>query len=134
MLAYYADFERRCLRLMADALPELRGPVESIVARLADPLPIVRDHVYHLDFGGSFSLKAVVPALVPELGYDGMEVADGLAASRELERLLLDGESVPAAERERLREALSRYCELDTWGVVRLLDRLHEMAGTKAPS
>ncbi|MBZ5640205.1 MAG: DUF2779 domain-containing protein [Acidobacteriia bacterium] len=130
VLAYYSDFESRCLHLMADALPELREPVDSIVARLADPLPIVRDYVYHPGFGGSFSLKAVVPALVPELSYHGMEVADGMAASRELERLLLDRDSIPDAERERLREALRRYCELDTWGVVRLLERLHEMAGS----
>jgi predicted RecB family nuclease len=129
VLAYYSDFESRCLRLMADALPELRDPVDSIIQRLADPLPIVRDYVYHPGFGGSFSLKAVVPALVPELSYHGMEVADGMAASRELERLLLDADSIPEAERGRLREALRRYCELDTWGVVRLLERLHEMAG-----
>lgn len=128
VLAYYEGFERRCLNLVADARPELREPVESILARLADPLPIIRDHVYHPDFDGSFSLKAVLPALVPELGYDEMEITDGNAASRELERLLLNGGAVPAEERTRLRDALRKYCELDTLGVVRLLERLGEMA------
>jgi hypothetical protein len=77
ILAYYADFERTCLRRIAESLPELRGPVEGILSRLVDALPLVRDHVYHLDFGGSFSLKSVLPALVPELGYAGLEILAG---------------------------------------------------------
>ena len=35
------------------------------------------NHVYHPAFAGSFSLKNVLPALVPEMTYEGMEVADG---------------------------------------------------------
>ena len=128
ILAYYSEYERQCLKLVADALPELREPIDGMLARLADALPLVRDHVYHPGFGGSFSLKAVLPALVPELRYDGMEIADGMAASRELQRLLLEAETVPPAGRAQLREALRRYCELDTWGVVRLLERLEELA------
>jgi hypothetical protein len=27
------------------------------------------------------------------------------------------------------REALERYCELDTWGMVRILEKLREVAG-----
>jgi predicted RecB family nuclease len=133
ILAYHADYERQCLKLVAEALPELGEPIESILARLADALPLVRDHVYHPGFGGSFGLKAVLPALVPELGYDGLEIADGMSASRELQRLLLEGEAVLPAERARLRESLRRYCELDTWGVVRLLGRLEELARGASP-
>ena len=128
VLAYHADFERHCLQLIAEALPELKEPVERIVVRLADALPLVRDHVYHLGFGGSFSLKAVLPALVPELRYDGLEIADGMIASRELQRLLLDGGAIAPAERARLRDSLLRYCMLDTWGVVKLLEGLEELA------
>lgn len=129
IVAYYSNFEDRTLRLVAEALPEFREPVRGILDRLVDARPIVRDNIYHLGFGGSFSLKAVLPALVPELAYEGMEIADGMAASRELERLLLHGETVPAPERAHLLEALRRYCELDTWGVVKMLERLRELAG-----
>ena len=79
--------------------------------------------------GPAYCLKSVLPALVPELGYGGMEIADGMAASGELRRLLL-GDGMPDAERARLREALRRYCELDTLGVVKLLGRLGDMAKT----
>jgi hypothetical protein len=37
-------------------------------------------HVYHPAFAGSYSLKSVLPALVPEMSYEEMEVADGVAA------------------------------------------------------
>jgi hypothetical protein len=88
---------------------------------------VVRDHVYHPDFGGSFSLKAVLPALVPGPGYDDLEIAEGTAASVELERLLFDP-SMGADQRRHLREALLRYCAQDTLGLVGLLRRLRELA------
>ena len=56
VVAYNASFERRCLKLLAAAVPELAEGLLDISARLADPLPVVRRHVDHPDFGGSFSL------------------------------------------------------------------------------
>ena len=46
-----------------------------------DFLKIIKDHVYHPGFAGSFSLKAVVPALVPDVSYDVLGVAAGDNAS-----------------------------------------------------
>lgn len=129
ILAYNKAFESRCLNLVAASLPHLKPTIDKIVARLDDPLPILRKHVYHPDFGGSFSLKVVLPALVPSLTYEGLEIAEGTAASRELERLIFDNASLATDERARVREALLRYCELDTLGVARLLERLKELAG-----
>ena len=73
----------------------------------------MRDHVYHPDFGGGFGLKSVLPALVPDLAYDGLVIADGQTASYELERLLLAGSGMSPEERDRLRADLLRYCEMD---------------------
>ena len=56
-----------------------------------------------------------------------------MTASRELQRLLLDGASLAPAERAELRESLRRYCELDTWGVVKLLERLGDLARGTQP-
>jgi len=129
IIAYNASFEKTCLRELGAALgPQTAVEMEDIATRIKDLLPAVRNHVYHPDFGGSFSLKSVLPALVPELSYDELEVSDGSAAALELARLLLRGNTLNAAENARLRKALLRYCELDTWGTVRLLERLHELA------
>jgi len=130
IIAYNASFERTCLRGLGTALgPQTAVAMEDIATRIVDLLPAVRDHVYHPDFGGSFSLKSVLPVLVPELSYDDLEVSEGGIAALELARLLLRGDTLAEAERTRLREALLRYCERDTWGTVRLLERLHELAG-----
>jgi hypothetical protein len=129
IVAYYADYERRCLELAAESFPELRDECESLIERIRDPLPIVRDYVYHPDFGGSFGLKSVLPALVPELSYEDLEVAEGLTASVRLGRLLLDPEPMDPEMIDRWRDELLRYCERDTWGMVKLLDKLREFAG-----
>lgn len=66
-------------------LPEFSVRIKKIQRRLWDLLPIIRNHVYHPAFNGSHSLKSVLPALVPGMTYEGMEVAElpvGVAASR----------------------------------------------------
>src|SRR5205814_5068784 len=124
IVAYSAAFERGCLMRLAEALPALAVPLHDIAERLVDLLPVLRNHVYHQDFGGSFGLKSVLPALVPELRYDGLTIADGATASLELERLLFGGDGLEPGAREQIRNDLLRYCEQDTWGLVRLLERL----------
>ena len=129
IVAYNASFEKTRLRELGEALgPKTARAMEDIAGRIVDLLPAVRDHVYHPDFSGSFSLKSVLPVLVPDLRYDELEVSDGGIAALTLARLLLRGDTLPQAEKTRLREALLRYCELDTWGTVRLLERLRELA------
>ena len=131
LLAYNASFERGCLTRTAAELPELAGAIDGVLAHLADALPLVRDHVYHPDFGGGFGLKQVLPALVPDLSYDDLEIADGETAQRELENLLFSGREPMATDRERARAALMRYCELDTLGVARLIEVLEERSRSR---
>ena len=128
VVAYNAGFERGCLVRMADALPALAGPLRSIADRLVDLLPVVRNHVYHPDFGGSFSLKSVLPAMVPELRYDTLAIGDGETASLELERLMFRESELTPEARAQLRSDLLRYCHQDTWGLVKLLERLRQLA------
>ncbi len=130
VVAYNAPFERGCIAATARALPDQAGALDALAARLADPLPVVREHVYHPDFRGSFSLKSVLPALVPGMDYLGLEIGDGTAASIVLERLFFERDTLEAREVERLRGGLERYCAIDTLGMARLVARLREIAGT----
>lgn len=127
VVVYNETFERDCLEGLAVAVPQLAGPLRDIVRRLADPLLVVREHVYHPAFGGSFSLKNVLPALVPDLSYDGLDIAGGRVATRALQALMFEP-SLPPDERARLRAALLAYCERDTLAMVRLVERLKALA------
>src|SRR5439155_705342 len=88
--------------------------------------PLVRNHVYHPDFGGSFSIKRTLPALVPGLSYADLKIGDGETATLELMHLMFSEELSPV-ERVELREALLRYCERDTWAMVKMLAKLRTL-------
>ena len=61
------------LRQLAAAFPQHAPELAAVQARLFDLLRVVRRSCYHRDFHGSFSLKAVLPALVPHLGHEPQE-------------------------------------------------------------
>lgn len=127
VVAYNAPFERRCLKHLADAVPRLAVPLRRIAERVVDLLPIVRNYVYHPGFGGSFSLKIVAPALVPECRYDGLSIQDGQAASLWLIGLLFQADERTPGATNQLRSDLLQYCGQDTWGLVKLTERLGEL-------
>ncbi|MFA9412713.1 MAG: hypothetical protein ACERK0_15720 [Deltaproteobacteria bacterium] len=90
------------------------------------------NHIYHPDFRGKFSIKNVVPALLPHLAYDNLDVADGQAASNHLERLLCRPEELTERECADLRAQLCAYCEHDTAVMVELWRVLEQVAPTSA--
>jgi len=122
VLAYNKGFEWGCLANLARTLPRYRDQIEDIQGRLWDPLPVIRAHVYHLEFRGSYSLKAVLPALVPDMTYEGMGVSDGAEAGLAWEKMLRA--DVGGEERQKLRSDLLAYCKQDTIAMVRLLEVL----------
>jgi hypothetical protein len=110
----------------------LAKDLKLLEAKLIDLHPVIRDHVYHPDFLGSFSLKYVLHPLVPELTYSDLVIVDGLVASVEIARLLFVAHKIPPAERDRVRQDLLNYCERDTWAMVRLLEQLRELAADES--
>ncbi len=134
VVAYSARFERACLDHLAETVPEHRRALLAIRDRLVDLLPIVREYVFHPEFGGSFGLKAVLPALVPGAGYGDLAIADGNTVSATLESLLLSPDASPADDRQRLRRDLLAYCERDTLAMVKLVEQLGVLASRRARS
>jgi predicted RecB family nuclease len=122
IVVYNAGFESQRLRELADRFSEYKDRIDNIRGRLWDLLPFVRRHVYHPEFGGSFSIKAVLPALVSTRTYEGMEVSDGRQAGLAWDRMI-HGDLV-SAERKRVRSALLAYCRQDTLAMVKILGHL----------
>jgi len=121
-IVVYAPFESQRLSELAAWLPEFAGLIKTIQGRLFDLLPVVRNHVYYPAFAGSYSLKAVLPAMVPEMSYDGMAVANGQDAGLAWESLVRG--TLDSGERHSIRKSLLEYCGLDTLALVRLLEEL----------
>jgi hypothetical protein len=121
VVAYNAGFESRCLALLADACPEHARPLLELERRLVDPLPILRDAVYHPGFGSSYSLKFVAPALLgDEAGYGELDVGSGTMAQVAFAELIADG--CAAERREELARALREYCGQDTLVLLRVVE------------
>jgi hypothetical protein len=118
----YSSFEKVRLSALGAAFPDLAGDLEGLSDRLVDLCAIVGDHVYHPAFRGSFSIKIVLPALVPGLSYTGLAVADGDTAMARFARMAR-GEITGSAISE-TRVALLEYCKLDTLAMVRLHEAL----------
>lgn len=126
-IVVYSSFESQILSDLAVWLPEHAERINAIQSRLFDLLPVVREHVYHPAFAGSYSIKSVLPALVPDMSYEGMEVANGQAAGIAWELLVRGG--LYRGECDRIREALLVYCGLDTLAMVKLLEALRTAIG-----
>ncbi len=116
---YNAGFETARIRELAERYPHLSEPLLAINARVVDLLPIARDRYYHPSQQGSWSIKKVLPAVVPELRYDALDgVQDGgMAMGAFLEGIHPD---TSAERKAQIEQQLLEYCKLDTYAMVRL--------------
>jgi CRISPR/Cas system-associated exonuclease Cas4 (RecB family) len=125
IFVYNQAFEKTRIGELADRFPTLRQGLLALNARIVDLLPIARDHFYHPSQQGSWSIKAVLPAMFPEdptLNYKALEgVQDGgTAQSAYLEAIHPETSSERRAE---IEMQLLKYCGLDTYATVKLWSR-----------
>jgi predicted RecB family nuclease len=125
-IVVYSSFESQRLSDLASWFPEFADRINAIQSRLFDLLPVVREHTYHPAYAGSYSIKSVLPAFVPEMSYDGMEVGNGQDAGLAWESLVRGG--LNCDERQRIEKALLDYCGQDTLGLFRLFETLRSIS------
>lgn len=119
ILAHNAGFEKARIEDLAKLLPKRAGALRKLASRFVDTLALSRAYYYHPAMKGSWSLKAILPTIAPELDYGNVgEVQDGGAASAAYAELIASQTS-PERKAE-LKRALERYCERDTLALVRL--------------
>ena len=129
-LAYNMRFEQGRIKEMADAFPDLAAHLKDINRGMRDLMVPFKDGAYYSRaMGGSYSIKAVLPALCPDdpsLDYHALE---GVHNGGEAMAAYADLVNMPEEERAAVREQLLRYCELDTLAMVRVLEKLYAAAG-----
>ena len=118
VLVYHAMFEKGRIAELAQRFPELAPVLLSINERVVDLLPMARQHYYHPAMKGSWSIKAVLPTIAPDLGYDQMEVGNGGDAQNAYSEIVHPG--ITEERKQQLIEGLREYCALDTLAMVRL--------------
>ena len=125
-ICVYSHYEQSILEQLMEVLPSFRPALTNIVSRLWDLHQAVYGYYYHPGFGGSYSLKFVLPALIPSLGYDDLEIKEGgQAASEYYKMVFLETDWI---ERAKIEEALREYCKHDTLAMVELRRALKEKA------
>lgn len=127
--AYNMTFEKSRIKELAGLYPDLAEHLMSIHDNIVDLMvPFRNKWYYNRAMQGSYSVKYVLPALFPDdpaLDYHNLDgVHNGAEASAAFENMA----RMDAAELEKYREHLLRYCELDTLALVKIWEKLTDAA------
>jgi hypothetical protein len=125
VLVYNRTFEVTRLNEIARDFPEYADEIEKFILRIKDlMIPFLKKYYYIPEMKGSHSIKAVLPALVSELSYDNLEINEGGLASIAYESLRTETDLMFIAE---IKQQLLEYCKMDTFGMVRILEKLEKI-------
>lgn len=119
IFVYNAGFEGACISELARRFKKLSSDLMAIKDRLVDLHPITKANYYHASQCGSWSIKAVLPAIAPDLSYESLEGVQngGMAMNAYLEAIHPDATAERKAE---IESQLLEYCGVDTFAMVRL--------------
>lgn len=125
VVVYNQSFEKGVLNELARDFPEYQDWVNEVLPRVIDLLiPFRNFHYYNPSQQGSASIKKVLPALT-DASYDDMDIANGSDASLSFEKTVFA--DMPKEKVKEIRDALEKYCELDTWAEVLLVKTLKDI-------
>ncbi|NQY74817.1 MAG: DUF2779 domain-containing protein, partial [Candidatus Margulisbacteria bacterium] len=125
LVVYNARFESGILANLGRTFPEFNTPLVSFQNNMVDlMLPFKHKQLYSHKMKGSYSIKAVLPTLVPELSYDTLDISKGDSASRTYMALHKENDRDTI---QKTRQQLLDYCELDTLAMVKIIEKLRRL-------
>ena len=125
IIVYNIGFERGKLNDLIRVFPRYSSHLKGIINRLKDlMIPFQQKWYYTPEMRGSYSIKYVLPALVPELSYNELDIKDGGNASNTF-LSMVNGSF--EGNVEQTRSQLLEYCKLDTYAMVKIIDKLLEI-------
>jgi len=81
-----------------------------------------KNHYVHHDFRGGFSIKDVLPVLVPEMSYKNLNIRNGSMAMNAWKAMMFEEEN--QQEKDKIKHDLLKYCKLDTLAMVKIFEAL----------
>ena len=125
IIVFNRAFENTRLRELKEEFPQREKAIIDLQERIVDLMVPFRKKEYYLpEMQGSYSIKYVLPALVPELSYESLTIGNGGDASAAFYNLK---NIVDEKEKQATREALLEYCGLDTLAMVKILEKLKKV-------
>ena len=127
-LAYNMGFEKGVIKRLSKLYPDLSEHLMNIHNNIKDlMIPFQKGYYYKKEMHGSYSIKYVLPALFPDdpsLNYKNLDlIHNGTEAMSSFQDLI----NKPIEEQNYIRERLLRYCELDTYAMVKIYEKLKEI-------
>ncbi|MCB4791070.1 MAG: DUF2779 domain-containing protein [Elusimicrobia bacterium] len=122
----YSSYEQGIINGLTKTYPDLSEPLKKLVDRMVDLLALLRSNYSHKDFKGSYSIKKVLPVMVPGLDYSDLDIQEGGSAAV-LFAYMAMGKISDANEIAQIRKNLLTYCKRDTWAMVKLHEVLSNL-------
>jgi len=133
IIVYNQTFEKGVIKALGALFPDLSDALLAINRRIFDLLPVMKKYYYHPDMKGSWSIKNVLPCLVPELRYSNLgAVQNGLIAQAAY--LDITAGKLSAEQAKALCADMRAYCKLDTYAMVAIVNRVCDQPHAKRPS
>jgi hypothetical protein len=127
VIVYFKPFEQTRLKDLARDLPKHAKALQRVINKLHDLLDDARAGYYHPDMLGSWSIKAVLPTVAPELDYGDLEeVQDGGGAQAAFMEAI--NAATTSTRRTDLQRMLLAYCQRDTEAMKVLMQRFIQLA------
>ena len=128
VIVYNKGFESSVNRKIGEMYPDLKDELERINGNIVDfMVPFSKRQYYTKEMKGSYSIKKVLPALFPDdskLNYDNLS---GVHNGGEASSAFLSLTDKTPEEQEKIRESLLRYCELDTYAMVKIWEKFRQV-------
>jgi hypothetical protein len=119
VIVFNRAFEASRLNEIASVFPEYKSQIANIVGRIKDLMGPFQQRLYYVpEMKGSYSIKQVLPALVPGFNYDNLAIGDGGSASYAFMSLVSEKDEKKI---QMTRENLLEYCKQDTLAMVEIL-------------
>lgn len=125
IIVYNMGFEKMILKSLSKNFPKYESEIKDIIDRITDLMIPFRKKAYYVAaMEGSYSIKKVLPALIPELSYANMDIGDGVTAMQSYAKIT---STIDNGQIEKVKNDLLEYCRLDTLAMVEILSKLKEI-------
>ena len=127
VLTYNMSFEKGVIKKLALEYEAYSSHLLAIHDNIKDlMIPFQQKHYVTPRMNGSYSIKYVLPALVPEMK-EAYQELNGVQNGAEAMSAFANMSKLDSVKKDKMRQSLLAYCKLDTLAMVRVLEKLRKL-------